>query len=270
MNLSRTRLVKKLRQRLLFTPLYRPARFLFNAVLLFRAQRTTTIGDISLSFWTPTFKLVDDIEQPPERDILFTFINMLVPGDVVWDVGANVGLYTLFAARRVQPQGKVIAFEPEPRSRTLLLRNCSLNHIENVSAMRYALDKEQTRKTLYPSATPNPGSHSLVQRRDYKLRARGFLIETVRGDSLIRGQGAEVPTVMKIDVEGSEYNVLLGMGDVLRSQHVRILLVEIHPAVLPLFGSSTTEVEGLLTSAKFSRIERIERGGEYHLLCQRN
>lgn len=269
MNLSHTKIVRKLRHGLLHTPLYHPTRYLFNKLFLFRARRTATIGNLALTFWTPTFKLIDDIEQLQERDLLQEFLDALHSGDVVWDVGANIGLYALFAARCVGSQGKVVAFEPEPQTRTLLCRNSELNHLENVTVEAYALDKENAVKLLYRSATANPGTHSLVQRRDYKLRRKGITVQTVRGDDLIRDHSMAHPNVMKIDVEGSECDVLLGMAGILRSEKLRTLIVEVHPDVLPLFGSNPDDVERLVRLGHFTRIEHRERGGEYHLVCHR-
>jgi len=270
MNLSRTNVVRSLRQRLLNTPLYKPARFLLNKLFLVRARRTAFLDNISVTFWTPTFKIIDDVEQLAEKDLLRKFLQVLLPGDVVWDVGANIGVYALFAAKRIGPRGKVIAFEPEPHTRTLFRRNCILNHLNNVTVAEYALDKENGTKVLYQSATANPATHSLVRRHDYRLRERGIQVQTVRGDTLIHERGIEQPRVMKIDVEGSEHNALLGMTAILRSQALRMLLVEVHPVVLPLFGSTAEEVENVIHAAGFSRIDRRERGAEYHLLCYRN
>ena len=87
---------------------------------------------------------------------------------------------------------------------------------------------------------------------------------------LIREGSFDIPNVIKIDVEGAELDVLLGMGDILQSDRLRMILIEVHPNVLPLFGASIGDVEGKLASHGLSKISHVDRGTEYHLVCFRN
>lgn len=269
MNFSHSSIVIKLRNILFGTPFYHPTRFLYNKIALFNAKRTVQLGNLNVTFWTPTFKILEDLEIFAEKELLLSFLKSIRPGDIVWDVGANTGLYSLFPARIVNATGWVIAFEPEPKTRRLLERNIALNKINNITVLSYALDRETGMKTLYPSATPNPGSHSFVQRTDYKVKRKGIQVNAITGETLIRDKHVPAPNVLKIDVEGAEMNVLQGMASVLQLPTLRMLLVEVHPKVLPLFGARADSVENLIRTHRFSRINRIERGTEFHLLCQR-
>lgn len=265
----RNPIITKLRGALSGTILYRPARFLYNTIGLFNAQRTVAVGSLRVAFWTPTFKIIDDLEHVAEKEILLSFLRAIHTGDTVWDIGANIGLYTLFAAKTTGEQGHVIAVEPEPKTRSLLLRNVALNHIRNVTVLDCALGKAETTKPLYPSATPNPGSHSFVQRTDYKVRTKGIPVAIYPGDKLVFEKNVDVPHVVKIDVEGAELDVLLGMSSLLHQNTVRMMLIEVHPNVLPLFKASANDVECVVQSFGFSKVTRLERGTEYHVLCYR-
>lgn len=266
MNLSHSRLINSLRSLLSNSAAYRPLRYLFNKIFLFRARRSVTFGDHQVLFWTPTFRIIDDLEELSEQVLLRSFLEAIRADDVVWDVGANFGLYSMFAAKCAAC--RVVAFEPERATHKLLRRNISINGLTNVTAMEYALDREEATKIIFPSATPNPGSHSLVQRTDYRVRNSGFRINAVRGDLLIAHGTTPTPNILKIDVEGAELNVLEGLRNTLTSGSVRFLLLEVHPLVLPHFGNSEDEVESLVRSVPFTSITRMDRGSEYHLICR--
>jgi FkbM family methyltransferase len=269
MNVSRLTAITKIRTALSGTFLYRPTRYLYNKLLLFNAKQDVELNGLSLNFQTPTFKIADDLERFAEKDLLQSFLRAIRPFNVVWDVGANMGLYSLFASRSAGNEGRVLAFEPEPASRSLLKRNIKNNNIDNIEVLGCALDKENTTRELYPSATPNTGSHSLVQRTDYRVNRRGIRVTTYTGDFLVQNRGLSPPDILKIDVEGAEMNVLGGMGDCLRRDTLRVVLIEVHPQVLPLFGHCAEDVEQTIRSYGFSNIARIERGTEFHLLCSR-
>lgn len=269
-NLSRTPIITKIRNALSKTPLYKPIRLLYNKVLLFNAKRTVTLADLSVTFWIPTFKMLDDLETLAEKKLILSFLKSLRTGDTVWDVGANIGIYALFAAKAVGMQGHVVAIEPEPRTRALLERNIILNNLHNVTVLDCALGKENTIRMLYSSATPNPGSHSLAQRTDYRVKRKGISVPTIKGDTLIQQKKVYAPHILKIDVEGAEMDVLTGMISVFQEHTIRMMVIEIHPNVLPLFGASVNDVETLIRSLGFSSIARFDRGTEYHLICNRN
>src|SRR5439155_7240762 len=78
----------------------------------------------------------------PESHILRELLRALKPGDVVWDVGANVGMYAMLIARAVGPAGRVCAFEPSRACFGRLQENIDRNRASNVTAFRLALGRE--------------------------------------------------------------------------------------------------------------------------------
>ena len=74
-----------------------------------------------------------------EADILQVFVGLIRPGSVILDIGANVGLYSLLGSELVGPEGRILAFEPEPNTHAVLLKNLSANRIKNVTALPMAL-----------------------------------------------------------------------------------------------------------------------------------
>lgn len=150
-----------------------------------------------------------------EASIQREFQAAIRPGSVVYDVGANVGFYTLLSSRLTGPSGSVYAFEPAPGNIEALRRHISLNKAANV--------------TLFPAAVSSvsgtegfdPGAHRFIGR----LSDSGTLrVEVVTLDELVAKGDVQPPEVIKIDVEGSELEVLRGAGAILERYHPVLLL----------------------------------------------
>jgi FkbM family methyltransferase len=141
------------------------------------------------------------------------------PGDVVWDVGANVGFYTRQFIDRVGPTGRVVAFEPNPSSYNILRRDCGA-----AATVKVALGDCNGEGFLEPHPEPRSGSHHLVA----EPTPTATPVKLMAGDDY---EGAW-PNVMKIDVEGFEEEVLAGMPRILADQRLRAIFLEVHFALL--------------------------------------
>jgi FkbM family methyltransferase len=172
------------------------------------------------------------------------------PGDCVWDVGANVGLYTVRFASRIGQTGSVLAFEPSAPNRTRLEN--SIESLRNVVVVPLALgDRDGTMEFAQGEDTLGATSHLIN-------RARGGAKECVevrvaRADSLVAATMTPVPNVVKIDTEGSELDVLRGFGEVIRSPQLRALFIEVHFGLLTARGlaDGPRRIESLLCESGF-------------------
>ncbi len=173
----------------------------------------------------------------------------LRPGDVVYDIGANVGFITVLAARLVEPAGRVVAFEPLPANVAALRHNIDLNQLDNVTVIDAAvgaasgtaglvLAEEPTWARLAPRggepASDSPRSHAdgptgTPTGHGAKGAAAPAAIEVrvVSVDGLLAAGALPPPTLVKIDVEGAELDVVRGMTATLR-RYGPILLCEMH------------------------------------------
>lgn len=143
------------------------------------------------------------------------------PGDCVWDVGANVGLYSLKFLDAVGPRGAVFAFEPSPTNRTRLV--AALASQANATVLPVALgDCDGTMK--FEQGADALGATSRLLDGD----GDGIDVRVARGDSLIASGDAARPNVVKIDTEGFELDVLRGLFASLESKSLRALCVEVH------------------------------------------
>jgi len=154
------------------------------------------------------------------------------PEDVLIDIGANVGMYTIWAAKT---RGmRVYAFEPESQNYALLNKNIHMNSLSSqVMAYCVALSDESEFSELYLSGFQVGGScHTFGEEVDFKLEkrnssfAQGCFSTTL--DQLVEGGVVPHPTHIKIDVDGLEHKVIKGCANVLRDPKLRSVLVEIN------------------------------------------
>jgi FkbM family methyltransferase len=150
----------------------------------------------------------------------------LAPGGVFYDVGANVGFFTLVAARLVGRRGHVVAFEPLPENLAQLRRNIALNGFDHVTVVPAAAGSE--------SGATQFGADSEVGRRHLSRilgpeERRGDPIEVavVTIDEWREATGASPPSVMKIDVEAASSTSCRGAGRTI-GEHRPTILMEVH------------------------------------------
>ena len=143
-------------------------------------------------------------------------------GDVVIDVGAHVGKYSLPAAKLVGEKGKVIAIEAHPGNFKALQTNILLNGFKNIIAIEIAAFNQDNKRLLLSGSRDN--GFSLKS----NLKENSFEVETRTIDSLSQELGIEKVNWVKIDVEGAEVEVLEGMREVLRKNKKLRMLIEVH------------------------------------------
>jgi FkbM family methyltransferase len=164
-------------------------------------------------------------------------------GDTVWDIGANIGLYTDKFAALVGSNGKVAAFEPSPRNVARLRERFPEGG--NVTVCEVALAEQPGFATFYANQAEDGITDSLISRAS---NAVAHQVAIHRGDEFLLRFS---PNVIKIDVEGFELEVLRGMREVLVSPGLRSVLIEVHFGVLSDRGltSAPTELAALLRGA---------------------
>ncbi len=169
-------------------------------------------------------------EEHHDRHVFCSFLR---EGMTVMDVGANIGVYALLAARTVGPTGKVYAFEPVPEIFTQLQEHIALNNATNIIPVPIALaDKKGTAKMSVAG-----GMSSLFRHET----SRFIEVPLERLDDFVAEQGIERVDAIKIDVEGAELAVIKGADKTLR-QHKPLLMVEIQEATLKAAGTTPQEL----------------------------
>lgn len=147
------------------------------------------------------------------------FQERIKPGDIVLDIGAHIGYYTLMAAKRVGNSGKVYAFEPNMDNSALLTKNLKLNKYKNVVLINKAIAQSSKKAKLFLSRV-STGMHSLIDIDNDSENTT--LIDTVSLDKFF-GKNPPPISVIKMDIEGGEYSALEGMTRLLgKSKHMSI------------------------------------------------
>lgn len=149
------------------------------------------------------------------------------PGDVVWDVGANVGVYALLAARLLGEEGEVVAVEPGYASFAALCDNVLLNGLDKrVMPLPLVLGESSRMATLdYSDLRAGSALHLLDSADGPAAYRQPVLVHTL--DQVVETFGVAPPTLLKLDVDGGEVAVLVGASTVLARTELRSVLVEI-------------------------------------------
>lgn len=178
----------------------------------------------------------------------------LKPGDLFVDIGANIGYFSLLAARTVGDSGQVIAFEPVPAVREALLHNLSLNQVGNVIVRAEALGPTEGEVRFYCGPDGDTGLASL-RALD---QGREIVVNQVAFDQLDRPKRRVA--FVKIDVEGAELHALSGMQKCLRRDQPH-LIVEFTDAYLRGMNASAKALYEYLAALGY-RIFHIPEEGE--------
>lgn len=138
-----------------------------------------------------------------ESDKQDLFARTVKPGDAVYDIGANVGFYTLLSSVLTGPTGAVYSFEPLPRNTRYLREHLRLNRIANVEVVEAAVSDAPGTASFMPE-------ESAAQGHLTEGGAGAITVKVVALDQLVAERGLRPPKLMKIDVEGAEHGVLVG------------------------------------------------------------
>ncbi len=171
-------------------------------------------------------------------------------GDTVWDVGANVGLYTQMFSSWVGPQGQVVAFEPVP-SCFARLRDRA-NGSGNVNALNVGLSDVQAELPMHLDDDLEGTTHTFVAERGSTGKVVNLAVYP--GDALQQAEDLPLPNVLKVDVEGFELEALRGLDTTLRASTCRMVLCEVHFGVLEARGHkhAPQEIQSYLIERGFS------------------
>lgn len=188
--------------------------------------------------------------EPGETAVVRTHV---AGGDVVIDIGANIGWFTTLAAALVGSAGRVYAFEAFPATFDRLRANLAINGAQHVIAHNVALADEAGVLAVGPIGASDSGSVSAVVRHDRQEQAT---VPAVRLDDVVKESRIRL---IKLDVEGFEVQVLRGAPKTLRrTQH---LLVELSPGALSHAGNTPEDVLQLAADAGLTELHEIAEPG---------
>lgn len=151
-------------------------------------------------------------------------------GDIILDVGANIGWYSIVLHSNIKHKVKIFAFEPEPRNFQLLKKNISNNHVNNIVPVNKAVAEKTGHSLLFLYYPKNSGRHSLLDINPQTKKS--VQVETIRLDDFLKSQGVDFKRIkmVKIDIEGYEPFALKGATELLK--HLPYLFIEFSPGLM--------------------------------------
>lgn len=183
--------------------------------------------------------------EKAEREV---FSNLIHSGDRVVDIGANIGIFTGIAAKRVGDTGEVIAFEPEPNNASYLTEMLQLNQFTQVTLESKGVADRATTFRLYLSKD-NMGDHRLEPSEEAR---ESIEIQAVTLDDYLAGK---TPKIIKMDIQGSEGLALRGMLRTLQAMAEGAVIMEFWPYAIRRSGVEPNEVLQRFTDNGFAGYE---------------
>lgn len=192
------------------------------------------------------------------EDFITEFLNSnlgFTDKDLVIDIGANIGWYSLVLSHRARP--RIYAFEPEPRNYAYFTLNLKQNGNTNVIPVNAAVDNQPGEMQLHLYKNHNQGRHSFIR----NAKSVGTVsVKTIVLDAFLSEKGeADKPVkFLKIDIEGYEYPALRGAVNTLR--HTENVLTEFSPAIMKQIDESAADYVRFMEELGFKPYE-ISREG---------
>ncbi|MGB9105633.1 MAG: FkbM family methyltransferase [Terriglobales bacterium] len=179
-----------------------------------------------------------------EFDVGWMVRRVLRPGDTVIDAGACFGYHALSAAKRIAP-GRVYAIEPQPKMFAAMTENVARNPLTNIETENLALSDhaETLQLHIFPGLDPGCTSIATLDRCDFET----IECPAISLDEYIQRKGIGEVTLIKLDVEGSEMQVLKGAHKLLSSPRPPMWIIEINQETSQACGYNP---EGLLSLLK--------------------
>jgi FkbM family methyltransferase len=212
------------------------------------ASRIETGLEDGQALWT--FMCLHEYDEPFQCSL-----ELLRPGTVAVDVGANIGVWSLLAAER-HPDVRIHAFEPVPAVAERLRRHVVLNGIETIVTNVAAVAAENGVAPFFAIRTANTGASSLFRRRS---EADEISVPVVTLDAYMERAGVVRIDVLKVDVEGAEILVFRGARNVLSGAAAPAVFFELDQRLCAAAGTTTTDVKRLLVEYGYGIFRRHNR-----------
>jgi FkbM family methyltransferase len=189
-------------------------------------------GDIALKLYSA--QPLTLINRGFEYKTLNIIKSSIKNGDVVLDIGANIGIYSVVLSRLIGSTGKVYAFEPDPITAEFLKKNLELNNCNNVTVIQAALSDENS-KIILRKPEGGGDAFNYISKNIENAKSKENIIDSIRLDDFIQENNISKIDFIKIDVEGAELLSFRGAFKLL-SEIKPIIITECYEPYLQRFG----------------------------------
>jgi FkbM family methyltransferase len=196
-----------------------------------------------------------------ERWLIEKFLSKIDNQTVIYDIGAHIGLYSLFAAKYKIAPKFIYCWEPEPHIFNRLKENINLNQIKTILPFSTALGSE------------NGVVEMSTESEEFGISVPSFAIKSstsipvrvVRGDDWVLEKKLFPPSIIKIDVEGYEFNVIRGLRETIKKSKP-IIFLEVHPFLIKNLGFTGEQILDFLKEMGYKINFFSYRGKEEHYI----
>lgn len=190
-----------------------------------------------------------------EDGMVKTLQTLLKPGDTFVDLGANEGYFSVIAARLCGASGRVLAIEPQQRLLPVIQENLRLNQSQSVALLNAAVGAVEGTAVMHLTASTNTGGSGFERRSKFALPTQEVAMHTL--EQVLDQQGIAQVDLMKVDIEGFEYEALLGSPRVFEQQRVKAVALELHPTLLADRGKDAADITALLARCGYEAIQKF-------------
>jgi FkbM family methyltransferase len=252
-------------------PSYHVVKFFYKSMKFLKLGNPRLMKVYAREYDYKYYCRLEEFDPYREEDIVKLFRPK--EADIVVDIGAHIGKYTIIASKMVGSEGKVIAIEAHPVNYDTLRQNIVINKLSNVIALNYAVHSKETIVKLYEHGQEEGFTiyNTIMSERTMTPRNQKYIeVKANTLDSLLLQNGINQVNWIKIDVEGAEYEVLMGATNILSSSKDISLLIEIHNLVATNKNFYDAIIH-LLESKNYKLLfEKTYEGGERHIIMKRS
>lgn len=236
----------------------RPAFLASKLKSIFRIKRRTISTEYGDFLIDPVSNFGNSLRTKKvyEADLTSYFQHILAKGDTMVDVGANEGYYSILASALVGQQGKVFAIEPQSRLQSILFNNIELNKAYNVTVYQTTISDSVGSVDLNLTPDTNSGSSGILRSTKYKNPTEKVPMK--RLSDIVALFNISTIDLLKMDIEGFEFQAVLGDKELFRSNIIKNFALELHPAVIEQHGNNSHEVISFLNDCGFVEVDSDE------------
>jgi FkbM family methyltransferase len=252
-------------------PSYNVVKFFYKSMNFLKLGNPRLLKVYAKEYDYKYYCRLEEFDPYREEDIVKLFRPK--EADIVVDIGAHIGKYTIIASKMVGSKGKAIAIEAHPVNYDILEQNIVINKLSNVIALNYAVHSKETMVKLYEPGQEEGFTiyNTIMSERTITPRNQKYIeVKANTLDSLLLQNRINQVNWIKIDVEGAEYEVLKGATNIISNSKDISLLIEIHNlgATNKNFYDAIIQ---LLESKNYKlSFEKTYEGGERHIIMKRS
>ena len=217
---------------------------------LLRVKRSVVETDIGNFFIDPASNFGNGVlEGGYEPEMTMTLNSLLMEGDTFVDLGANEGYFSIIASKIVGSTGKVISIEPQSRLQSVIFRNMYENKAFNIDVFQRAISDRIGIASLSLLPDMNTGGSGLFCVTKYNVPKEN--VPQVTLDHLLNQTCKGKIRLLKMDIEGFEYEAIFGSKNYFKNGFIENIALELHPSLLECRGKSSDEILNFLSDCGY-------------------